>query len=761
MKKQNNKKRKQTKSKRTTKNIEKNKYNSKKKNFNINKSRNINKRKELLAKARINDSEKMPNDLSFCFVGQLAKKNKGFGFVEPIDNDKLNELSKRFKIDLKNFNEDIYIPKEYSLNANNEDYVLARIIDQKRHYEGKIIKILERNTNNITGIYEENINFGFVKPTNRSYSTDIYIKQGNNNGAKNGDAVLVQILKFPEKDKKTEGKILKVITNKEDPLLDLKLILAENNIDEDFPDKVKKELENLPNEVYDHELKHRTDYTGLRTYTIDGETAKDYDDAISIKKTGNIYHLYVHIADVSHYVKEDSEIDQEARLRGFSLYLINKVIPMLDFKISNNICSLKEGSNRLTLTVYLKIDNNGDIIHKNISESYINVNRRMTYTLVQDILDKKIEDRDYKDFKAMEELALILKRKRKEKGNIDFNLPEPEFIINEEGKIIDIKAETKRFSSEIIEQFMVLTNEVVGSYMKNKNLPVIYRVHEEPDIDKVLELKEVVEALGFKIDFLNNKKYIDSKKAYRRKIENNQNNQNNKYKNNINNNLSNMRTNLKKQNKEAHLKSNIKIEPKEFSSFLDKLKGNDLEEIISGLLLRTMRLAKYNNIDLGHFGLATNSYSHFTAPIRRYTDLFIHRILKKSLNNTLTINEKNQYLKQAKIVADGASLIETKLTNIEREYHDIKSAEFMENKIGYEYDGTISAITNFGIYVKIFNAIEGLIRYVNMEDYIEFDEITRQAKAQQSNKIYKLGDKVKIKISAVDLKEGNIDFEFV
>lgn len=757
MKKEKQQRHNKIKNKKKTINFENTKYyNNKKKDIKINNLKDKNKRKELLAKVRRNDSEKMPNDLSFCFVGQLAKKNKGFGFVEAIEEDKLNKLSKKFKVDLKNFNEDIYISKEYSLNANNEDIVLVRVFDQKRHYEGKIIKILERNISNITGIYEESANFGFVKPTNKTFSTDIYIKKDNINGAKNGDAVLVQILKFPDKDKKTEGKIIKVITNEFDPLLDLKVILAENNIEEEFPYKVKQELENFPNEVLDYELKNRTNYTSLRSYTIDGETAKDFDDAISIKKTGDIYHLYVHIADVAHYVKEDSEIDQEARLRGFSLYLINKVIPMLDFKISNNLCSLLQGENRLTLTVYLKIDKNGDIIHQDISESYINVSRRMTYTLVQAILDGNIEDADYQDFKTMEELALILREKRKEKGNIDFSLPEPEFVISEEGKIIDIKPETTYFSSEIIEQFMVITNEVVGEYMKNKNLPVIYRVHEQPDIDKVLELKAVVEALGFKINFLNNKKYLDSKKAYERKLEDNQKNKNNK-----NNNISTMRNELKKNNKEKHLKSNIKIEPKEFSIFLERLQGNELEEVISSLLLRTMRLAKYNNIDLGHFGLATHSYSHFTAPIRRYTDLFVHRILKKSLNNTLTINEKNQYLKQAKIVADGASLIESKFTSIEREYHDIKSAEFMENKIGYEYDGTISSITNFGMYVKIFNAIEGLIRYVNMDDYIEFDSSIKQAKVQQSNKIYKLGDKVRVKITAVDKKEGNIDFEFV
>lgn len=732
-----------------TKHYEKTKHhNSRKTNSKLNKSKL--KRKELLVNSKGNDSDKMPNDLSFCFVGQLAKKNKGFGFVEPIEEDKLKELSKKFKVNLKNFTEDIYIPKEYTLKANNEDIVLVRIFDQKRHYEAEIIKILERNTSNITGIYEENTTFGFVKPINKTFSTDIYIKKEDSMNAQNGDAVLVKILKFPNKSKKTEGKIIRIITNEFDPLLDLKLILAENNIEEDFPDKVKKELEELPNEIIDYELKNRTNYTGLKTYTIDGETAKDFDDAISIKKTGDIYHLYVHIADVSHYVKEDSEIDQEARLRGFSLYLINKVIPMLDFKISNNLCSLVEGQNRLTVSVYLKLDNNGNILQQKISESYINVNRRMTYNLVQDILDEKVQDNDFKDFKTMEELAKILAKNRREKGYLDFNIPEPEFITNDEGKITDIKPETRQFSSEIIEQFMLLTNEVIGRYMKEKALPVIYRVHEQPDIDKVLELKEVIEALGFKMDFLNNKKYLDSKKAYKRKLEDNKNKA-----------ITSIRKETKKQGREEKFKSTINIKPKEFAQFLNNTKGHDLEEIISSILLRSMKVAKYHNMDLGHFGIATNNYSHFTAPIRRYTDLFVHRILKKFLNNNLTINDKNQYIKQAKIIADGSSMIESKLVSLEREYYDIKSAEFMEDKIGEVFEGKITSITNFGIYVKIFNIVEGLVRYTSIDEFVDFDLKTRQAKIQKSKKTYKLGDKVKIKVIGIDKKEGNIDFEFI
>lgn len=424
-----------------------------------------------------------------------------------------------------------------------------------------------------------------------------------------------------------------------------------------------------------------------------GETAKDFDDAISIKKTGDFYHLYVHIADVSHYVKEDTEIDQEARLRGFSIYLIDTVIPMLDFKISNNICSLIEGKNRLTMTVYLKIDKNGNIIYEDISKSYINVDRRMTYTLVQDILDNKVNDNDKKDFKIMEELANILKKKRDNQGYIDFNILEPEFITNNDGKIIDIKPEERRFSDEIIEQFMLITNEVIGKFLKERNVPNIYRVHETPDIEKVLELKEVVEALGFKMEFLNNKKYLDSKNKYKRKLE--EKNKNNKT-------ITSFRKDQKLNRREERFKTNINIEPIEYAKFLKSIEGNPLEEEISSILLRSMKIAKYSNLDIGHFGIATKNYTHFTAPIRRYTDLFVHRILKKVIANTLTINEKNQYVKQAKTIADGASMIESKIVGIEREYYNIKTAEFMEDKIGQEFEGKISSITNFGIYVKIF-----------------------------------------------------------
>ena len=519
MKKQTNNKNRIKKQKRNIQyNNRKNKQNIKKKN--LIKLNKIHNRKELLEKIRINDSTKLPNDLSFCFIGKLAKKNKGFGFVEPIENNKLHELSKKYNKNFNLFHEDIYVKRELSLNANNNDIVLVRIVDEKRHYEGKIIKILERNLENITGIYEKNSNFGFVKPIDKSFSTDIYISKNDNLNAKNGDAVLVKITKYPEKDKKTEGKIIKIITNEFDPLLSLKILLTENNIEKEFPNKVKKELEYIPNEVDEKDLKNRTNYINLKTYTIDGENAKDFDDAISIHKSGNFYHLYIHIADVSHYVKENSEIDQEARLRGFSIYLINTVIPMLDFKISNNICSLIEGKNRLTLTVYLKIDKKGNIIYQDISKSYINVDRRMTYSLVQNILDNNINDIDKNDFKIMEELALILKQKREKSGYINFNIPEIEFLTNNEGKIINIRPEQKYFSDEIIEQFMLITNEVIGKFLKEKDIPNIYRVHETPDIDKVLEIKEVIEALGFKMNFLDNKKYLDTKKVYNKKTEN-------------------------------------------------------------------------------------------------------------------------------------------------------------------------------------------------------------------------------------------------
>lgn len=725
-------------------------YNTKKGKIKLNKTKDRNQRKELLAKGRRNVADKMPNDLSFCFVGKLSKKNTGFGFIEPISDDLIKSLSKKYNTSFNNFNEDIYVTRELSMGANNDDIVLVRIFDQKKHYEGKIIKILKRNTNNITGIYEASDNFGFVKTRNKSFSTDIYIRKENSMNAKTGDAVLIQITKYPEGDKKTEGKVLKIITNKDDSLLDLKILLAENNIDVDFPDKVKKELLNIPDEVLENELKNRIDYTSLRTYTIDGEDAKDFDDAISIKKTQDTYHLYVHIADVSQYVKEGSEIDQEARLRGFSIYLLNTVIPMLDFKISNKICSLIENNIRLTLSIYFKIDKNGNIIDKKISESYINVDRRLTYTLVQDVLDNKLEDKDKKDFKLMKELALILKKKRDKDGYIDFNIPEPHFITNKDGKIISIEPEIRRFSDEIIEQFMLISNETIGKYMKEKSLPLIFRVHEQPDIDKVLELKDVIEGLGLNVKFLNNKKYSDSKREYYKRLEE---------KNRRT--IDGIRGEQKKQQVYDKFKSKIDITPKEYADFLIQLKDHPLGDIVSNILLRSMRIAKYSEIDLGHFGIATDNYSHFTAPIRRYTDLFVHRILKKHLQNNLTIVERNQYFKEAKTIAEGASMIESKIVGIEREYYDIKTAEFMENKIGQEFDGRISSITNFGIYVSIFGSVEGLIRYVNMEDYIEFDSIKRQAKERSSNKLYKLGDKIKVRLTSVDVKEGNIDFAII
>lgn len=681
------------------------------------------------SKKKINGLRK--RELSSCFLGKVSKKNRGFSFVEPLSDEDLIEmngiLASKYNMSFNNFKEDLYIPKGRDKGANDKDIVLVKIVDYRKNYEGEVFEIVKRDTSNIVGIYEGSKDFGFVVPFKKGIATDIYVPRKSSKNAKSGDVVMVKITKFPKGDKKIEGEVLDIVSNVKDPMLDLKLVMAENNIGEDFPEKVKIELKNIPEDVSEEDIKFREDYTYLRTYTIDGEDAKDFDDAISILKHDNIFKLYVHIADVAEYIKEDSELDQEARLRGFSIYLVNKVIPMLPFEISNNICSLKANNMRLTLTLELDISEKGEVLSKKLSESYIIVDRRMTYTKVQDILDGKVDDIEKEDFKLMQELALILKEKRKKEGYISFSIPEPRLIADELGNIIAVEKREPRFSDEIIEQFMILANEEIAKIMQKENLPGIYRVHDKPDVFDVLDIAPVIQNIGYELKFLNDSKYDEARK-------------------------------IKKQGKDKNADTNIKVDitSKEYASYLSSLEGEPLNEIISMLLLRTMKLAKYSNMNLGHFGLGIQNYLHFTAPIRRYTDLFVHRVLKKYLRSSLSVNDRTKYLRASKKIADDATMIENKITNIEREYTDKKIAEFMQDKIGSIYDDAqIVSITDFAMFVKISGVIEGAVRYSDTE--VQFNESLRQCTSKATGKIYKIGDMVRVRVESVDIIKGNVD----
>ena len=486
-----------------------------------------------------------------------------------------------------------------------------------------------------------------------------------------------------------------------------------------FPEEVVQEAKAFGTKIRLEDLKNRKDCRKDIIFTIDGEDAKDLDDAIHVEKLENgNYKLDVHIADVSNYVREKTELDKEAYLRGTSIYMLGRVIPMLPRELSNGICSLNAGEDRLTLSCSMEITPKAKIISSEIYKGVINVTERMSYTDVQRILDRSDEkvlkryEKYINHFDLMSELATILKNKRRENGYLNLDIPESKIILDENGYAIDVKKYETYFANEIIEQFMLIANETVAEKFYWLQAPFIYRNHEAPDLDKVKELNKMLFNFGYKI-----------------KIS----------------------------------KEDI-IYPNEFAKILDDVKGKEEEKVVANIILRTLRVAKYEAENKGHFGIASKYYCHFTSPIRRYPDLFIHRIISKYLENDYLVNEFwiRKYEKRAAKRADNCSERERTATKVEREAEDIKKAEFMENKIGNEYDGIISSITNFGIFVELDNTIEGLIRYEKLGDeYFIYNEELRQTIGERSGKVYKIGDKIRIRVIEANKLLRRIDFEKV
>ena len=634
--------------------------------------------------------------------GIYRKNQKGFGFVK-----------------IENQEDEIFISKENSLNALNEDKVLIEILFDKtkeKRAEGKIVKILKHQKDTVVGIFQNNKNFGFVVPDDKNFGTDIFISKKNFGKARNNHKVLVQITKYPQKGKKAEGKIIEVIGNVNEAGVDMLSLIKQYDLPYKFPEEVIEEAKQKGNKVDKKDIPNRIDLRDKIIFTIDGEDAKDLDDAVRVEKLDNgNYKLDVHIADVSYYVKEDSLLDKEATLRGTSIYMLGRVIPMLPRELSNGICSLNAGEDRFTLSCSMEIDNTGKVISSNVYKAIIKVTERMTYTDVQKILDKsdkKILEK-YKnyiqEFENMKELAEILKAKRIEQGYLNLDIPESKIVLDVDGKVIDVKKYETNFANEIIEQFMLTANETIAEKFYWLEAPFIYRVHEQPDIDKINELNKFLFNLGYKI----------------------------------------------KANKDN-------IYPKEFAKVLEEVKGKDEEKVVSNLILRTLKLARYEAENKGHFGIASKYYCHFTSPIRRYPDLFIHRIISKYLEENYELeNKKLQRLYDlAEKRAESSSEREKIATKVEREAIDIKKAEFMEDKIGEVYDGIISSITQFGIFVELENTVEGLIRFENLDDdYYIYDEEKKRLIGERTNNIYKIGDKVKIKVIKASKILRQIDFE--
>ena len=648
-------------------------------------------------KYRINEKE--------VYQGKYRKVQQGFGFVKIDERD-----------------DEIYVTKENSKNALNEDTVLIEIIEEKtpaKSAEGKIIKVIKHEKNTVVGIFQKNEHFAFVVPDDKALGTDIFIPKGSFGKARNNHKVLVQITKYPEKGKNAEGKVLEVIGNVNQAGVDMLSLIMEYSLPSDFSKEVVEEAKSKGNKIDLNQINNRIDLREDEVFTMDGEDAKDLDDAISVKKLPNgNYKLDVHIADVSNYVKQNSLLDKEAYIRGTSIYMLGRVIPMLPRELSNGICSLNAGEDRFTLSCSMEINEKGDVVDSNVYKGIINVTERMNYTDVQKILDKSDKNvlEKYKKyiphFELMAELANILKNKRMDKGYLNLDIPESKIVLDEDGFAIDVKPYETTFANEIIEQFMLTANETVAEKYYWLEAPFIYRVHEEPDIDKVKELNKFLYNIGLKI----------------------------------------------KTNGET-------VHPKAFSQVLQEIKGKPEEKVVSNLILRALKLAKYDFENKGHFGIASKYYCHFTSPIRRYPDLFIHRIISEYIENDYDVSNefKKNYIEKAKDSAIESSEREKIATKVEREAEKIKKAEFMEKRIGEVYNGIVSNITSFGIFVELENTVEGLVRFDDLgsDEYFIYDEDRKILIGEHTKKTFKIGDKVKIKVKNASKLLRQIDFEII
>ena len=636
-------------------------------------------------------------------IGTYRKNQKGFGFVKIEDQE-----------------DEIYISRENSKNALNGDTVSIKIIAEKegdKKQEGKIVKIVRHEKDTVVGTFQKSRNFAFVVPDDKNFGTDIFISKANLGKARDKKKVLVQILKYPEKGKNAEGKVIEVLGGINEAGVDMLSLIKQYELPYKFPDEVVAEAKAYGDKIDPSDLPRRRDLRNDIIFTIDGEDAKDLDDAIHVEKLENgNYKLDVHIADVSHYVREKTELDKEAYLRGTSIYMLGRVIPMLPRELSNGICSLNAGEDRYTLSCSMEITPKAKIVSSDIYKGVIRVTERMCYTDVQKILDRADEtvlkkyEKYISYFDLMAELANILKAKRKENGYLNLEIPESKIILDENGVAIDVKKYETYFANEIIEQFMLIANETVAEKFYWLQSPFIYRNHEAPDVDKVKELNKSLYNFGYKI------------KISKEEI----------------------------------------IYPNEFAKILEDVKGKDEEKVVSNIILRTLRVAKYEAENKGHFGIASKYYCHFTSPIRRYPDLFIHRIISKYLDNDYLVNDFwiKKYEKRAEKRAENCSERERVATKVEREAEDIKKAEFMESKIGEEYEGIVSSVTNFGIFVELDNTVEGLIRYEKLGDeYFIYNEEKRQAIGEHTGKVYQIGDKVKIRVANASKLMRQIDFE--
>lgn len=654
----------------------------------------------LLAEGKISVSKKgkFGKAEAFALVGVFSGNARGFGFVA-----------------IEGQEEDVFIPADRTGGALHGDKVQIVIDSERRggRPEGTVVRILEHANETLVGTYQKGKGYGFVVPDNQKISKDIFIPQGCDQGAVSGHKVMVKIRDFGEKKgKKPEGVITEILGHIHDPGVDILSIVRAYNLPEDFPGAVKNQLKQVPDEVKKDSWAGRKDLRDLPTVTIDGEEAKDLDDAISIERAGDGYRLGVHIADVSHYVQEHTPLDEEAFKRGTSVYLVDRVIPMLPHKLSNGICSLNEGEDRLALSCLMEIDSQGNVTGHEIAETVIRSDRRMTYTAVNAIVtdhDPQVTA-EYAEFAEMfllmKELADILRKKRHARGSIDFDFPESKIVLDEKGKPLEIKAYERNAATRIIEDFMLLANETVAEDYFWQELPFLYRTHDKPDEDRMKRLGTFINNFGYVLRMPGGQVY-----------------------------------------------------PKEIQKLLDKVEGTPEELLISRLTLRSMKQAKYTTENTGHFGLAARYYTHFTSPIRRYPDLQIHRIIKESLHGGLTGKRISHYEKILPQVAVQTSALERRADEAERETDKLKKVQYMERFIGQEFEGVISGVTSWGFYVELSNTVEGLVHISELrDDYYVFLEERYELSGEMTGKTYKLGQTIRVQLTGCDRFSKTIDF---
>lgn len=633
-------------------------------------------------------------------VGTYQAHARGFGFVVVEGED-----------------DDIFISEDDTNGAFHGDQVEVTIKsapDGKRR-EGKVVRILSHGTTRLVGYFQKNKNFGFVVPDNQRFIKDVFVPLERSKGAVTGHKVVVELTKYGGDNKKPEGKIVEIIGHVNDPGTDIMSIVKGYDLPIEFPEKVLNQAERVAKDVSTADMAGRMDIRDWQMVTIDGEDAKDLDDAISLTKEGENYKLGVHIADVTNYVQEKSALDCEAYKRGTSVYLVDRVIPMLPHILSNGICSLNEGEDRLALSCIMTINDKGNVVDYKIAETVICVDRRMTYTSVKKILEEQDEEecKKYEEFvpmfQMMEKVAGILREKRKKRGSIDFDFPETKMVLDEQGKPIELKPYDRNVATKIIEDFMLLANETVAEHYFWQEIPFVYRTHEQPDEEKIQKLAIFINNFGHSMHIANNA-----------------------------------------------------VRPKEIQKLLVKVEGTNEEALISRLALRSMKQAKYTPENTGHFGLATTYYCHFTSPIRRYPDLQIHRIIKEDLRGRMNENRREHYEKILPEVTKQCSERERLAEEAERETVKLKKVEYMEEHIGEVFEGVISSITKWGIYVELPNTIEGLVHVTNMhDDHYDYIEERFEMVGEHTRKVYKLGQTVYIVATGTDRLQRTIDFEFV